>query len=317
MRIISWNMQGQVWDPINLRNALNDFGADAVLMQEPYLQLDISGISTDDQQDGGRKTRHTPVAKGDPWTITWIKKDGHDRCAVALRQDVQLDQQQICDSPDLELEAGPRDYALMTLKKGGEQLVIATCHAPYKSRESSDSVLYMNALFAELDKGSESAAKASVQVFMGDTNVYNIGNELKPKGWSCVLQSTTGGQGKKGGAGGPLDRIYIRDGQLMQATEKRRKIKCGRIYQKTSKVDDPSRADRSNEGIFADSPREEDVWSKSDHLAIYLDTKGETPSGSVVAQPTKRQYGEDVELDYKGNLQKVAKKQKNEVAHEN
>jgi endonuclease/exonuclease/phosphatase family metal-dependent hydrolase len=317
MRIISWNMQGKMINALELRQMLNSLGADVLILQEPYGQLSLEAPTT------GQATRRSSVTVSGPtWTVKHFpaspESASQDRYAIATSENVTLEYSLVVANPGPKPQPGEsRQYLIAKLKKDGTRVKIATCHAPFQmGRESRNetnvtAAMYMQYLMAELSHGFNrppkgtgahlSPEKKTVDVFMGDSNVYDS-SECKYSGWVKALGSATGGKGR----GGSLDRILLRAGALA-------KYRCGRIYVQGRGVSTLSSADRRGgvQDIVLTAGQLNEGWMKSDHIPIYLDTDPDNDGRDAVIAPVekkgvKRRSDVDlVELDDRGQLKKL------------
>lgn len=269
MRIVSWNINGQV---PNLRKMLNAIGADVCLLQEPNRGINL-GPGT------GRSADTSAIT----WSDAWVMGSGaQDNYFYGYSQNVRSDYHLVQPDPrnSSQIELGyNRQYLILKVKHNAQptSIRLATFHAPYgMARESRDdsnitAVEYLQALigtgltFKRPPKPGVVAAPApqkNIDVILADTNVYD-NLDCNRLAWPCVLNSTTG----RGAAGGSLDRVFIRPGSAPN-------YRVGRIFvegnaQPVSSVD--RRGGNVVDIALPDEPAYQD-WMRSDHLAIYLDT---------------------------------------------
>lgn len=297
MRIVSWNMRGQVIAGDQLKFMLNVIQADVCVFQEPYNRLTFAAAAS---RTGAttRASAHTidvsteemdrvPRLK-ENWSITHIpggrNSQQADRYAFACRTGFSarytLVQSDPRDGKSIE-QNYQRQYLIVKFVQGAAAhgVKVATVHAPYQA-SSGVAAEYVQVLLDELTTGYDRAsadwplgpapaAKPAsnplrlVDVLIGDLNVpdrHQLNLSGNPQ-WSCCLHSPTS-QGRY-----CLDRILVRAGQFPN-------YRCGRLFVKG----DTYRTDRSDDNgrvvDFELPPRDSRYkgWQVSDHSAIYLDT---------------------------------------------
>ncbi len=306
MRIVSWNINGQV---VNLRKMLNAIGAQVCVLQEPTRTLNLSG--------GERRS-------ADPSPITWTGTFETGSCAqdnyfFGYNQTVtcayRLIQPDPRDASTIQTGYG-RNYLILKVKDAGDSVRLATFHAPYglatESREDRNisAVEYLQALvgsgltFTRPAKPSGAApAQKELDLILADTNIYD-NLDCGRLAWPCVLNSPTG----RGSAGGALDRIFIRPDRFAN-------FRCGRIFV-TGQAQPISSKDRRAGNVvdisLPNEPAYQD-WMKSDHLAIYFDTdatRDVLPALAPGSGAVKRRGDDDlVELDDSGQPRPAKKLQ--------
>jgi hypothetical protein len=278
MRIVSWNRQGQ-----KIQN--KDFGAmlqiakvDVIVIQEP------SGMPTAKNWDfqmhtgtGARDSYAIGVRAGG--TIDFAYTKGDPRRAADIHGDA-------------------RSFLVAQVTIGDETITLTSCHAPHSggsgTSSSDSSALYMTALGGRLERGfrpkpkdgdagastgkppAMPATPVMADLFMGDTNLYEPGvlggDKWLPEGWKGPAVGNTTG---KGSGGSPVDRIAYRAvADCLDVDE----LAFGRIWVGDQKLPGAQHK-QAKDLILPDEeegpkgPPHADGWVKSDHMAIYFDTR--------------------------------------------
>jgi endonuclease/exonuclease/phosphatase family metal-dependent hydrolase len=276
MRIVSWNMQGKVIDPHHMRQALHELQVDAIIIQEycttGRLGFEVKGVRQKRSSDSRSGT--STAALGAEWEyhpVIAANPNGQDRFLIATRKsaDVSAAVDTVADTSDCHA-SDKRQYARITLKKGTEEIRVVTAHAPHPSTVGDDATT----AYVEQMLRSESS---KADFFMGDTNLYASRHMSLSRGLPAteMLSSPTSNKNDSNS----LDRIYAFNGTDAST------MKCGRIFEagNNNNVSSLSRQDQNSGKVMDLRGPTSGVWTKSDHFAIYLDTKPSTANATNAA----------------------------------
>lgn len=260
MRIVSWNMQGKAIRATLMRAALEELDIDVLIAQEPPVLS--SGYSLDvNLADRPRRGEQIPEkALQAKWSCKHIdgsNSNSQDRVFVAWRTTTILKEPSIAIvSDDSDTTASNKRHLVIVKLEGAKQtFTVGTCHAPYLVNDREHTETYMSEMLKYLS--------TRVDLFMGDTNL--TADSGVGSGYASLMSSHT----TNGADSNPYDRIYAFSEQA-----KDDKVRVGRICPPDAKDNfrPPSGKDHRATRFIDLKPKQKEVWGKSDHFAIYIDT---------------------------------------------
>lgn len=277
MRILCWNVQGQLMDSrvgargaqVGLIDYLERWSVDVAIILEPPADMRTTTPALTGEVITRRDTDNSVNVPTDWRSSTHL--DGHPQGHLAVVFNRTAVTATIVRG--FRVPNGVQDNHLVYLRldevAGGARCVVATCHTPYLQASAANQY-NTNAMQGVIQAAHHGVPANYPDFWMGDLNAYSVSmfSGRQAGEYLPLLLGPTSGFGGNGGHHSPLDRIFKRQTCHVSA------------YGRVTPTDIRQ--------MFGDL--QEVAWTSatvpSDHLPIYVDTSPVAAVSATAPPPT-------------------------------